>query len=91
MADPEPTVTLLRDRRECLESCLQALPQKRRDMVYRYYGAERRDRREARRRLAADLGITDNNLWVKVHRCRRQIEECVGECVQRRHPGGPEA
>lgn len=87
MADPEATATLLRDRRECLEQCLQSLPEGRRDMVYRYYGAERRNRREERKRLARELGITDNNLWVRVHRCRRQIEECVGECVGRRHPG----
>lgn len=88
MADPETTATLLRDRRECLESCLRSLPESRRDMVYRYYGADKRRRREERKRLADDLGITDNNLWVRVHRCRRQIEECVGECVERRSPGG---
>lgn len=91
MADPETTATLLRDRRACLERCLGTLPEDRRDMVYRYYGAERASRREERRRLAEDLGITDNNLWVRVHRVRRQIEECVGECVERRHPAEGEA
>lgn len=87
MADPETTATLQRDRRRCLETCLRSLPEGRRDMVYRYYGAERRERRAERRRLAEELGITDNNLWVRVHRCRRQIEECVGECVERRDSG----
>ena len=86
MADPEPTATLLRERRQCLEQCLRSLPEGRRDMVYRYYGAERKARREERRQLAEELGITDNNLWVRVHRCRRQIEECVNECLERRRP-----
>ena len=69
----------------CLESCLERLTPKNRQLIVAYYGEDngKIDRRKA---LAESLGMEPNALWVRVHRIREKLRHCVGECLQsKRH------
>ncbi len=66
---------------ECLDRCLGRLQQGDRDLVLRYYDNERRGKIEDRRRLADQLGISLNNLRIRMHRLRGGLEGCVKECL----------
>lgn len=68
---------------ECLERCLEHLPDENRKIVLEYYQQERRAKIDHRRRLAEELGIAVNALRIRAFRIRRALEECVHTCVER--------
>jgi RNA polymerase sigma factor (sigma-70 family) len=53
-----------------LNECIYELPSRESYIILSYYRAENR---EDRRKLAADLGISEINLRVRVHRIRRSL------------------
>jgi DNA-directed RNA polymerase specialized sigma24 family protein len=72
-----------RERRlGCFEHCLRALPRESREMLIRYYRAEKRARIDGRAALAAHYGITLNTLRVRTHRLRAQLEKCIAQCLK---------
>ena len=68
-------------RRDCLEHCLEELPRESRDLVLRYYVDEGRSKIEGRRRLAEQLGLSDNALRSRVQRLRERLERCIALCM----------
>ena len=78
-----------------LDACLERLDADERALVLAYY-AEPAGRRkiEARRRLAAGLGVTDNALRSRVQRLRDRLEGCLARRAGTFRPaarfGGPE-
>ena len=68
-------------RRNCLDRCLQALPQESRDLIIGYYEDDKGRKIERRKQLAARLGIPLNALRIRAHRIRVGLEACVRECV----------
>lgn len=58
-----------------LEQGLAALTTEQRALVLQYYDREGRDRTQARRALAAQLGISENALRVRLCHIRRQLAE----------------
>lgn len=58
-----------------LDECLMALPPESRSMIERYYCAEGDNQIEARQRLAAELGISNNALRNRAMRIRAELEE----------------
>ena len=78
-------------RRECLQSCLEALPPETARLVLEYYGQGEGSRIGQRKGLAAALGIAAGALRLRLHRVRARLEACVARCQQGRSVtvGGP--
>lgn len=72
---------------DCLERCVEALPPGQRSLILQYYREEKRAKIEARKKLAAELGIGVRALRIRAHRIRAHLTECVRACLER---GGPE-
>lgn len=62
---------------DCLERCLQALPQWDRQVILEYYRGEQRAKILRRREMAARLGLTVNALSIRACRIRDKLETCV--------------
>lgn len=68
---------------ECSGSCLDKLSGEARVLVVEYYREEKGAKIEARKKLAASLGIPHGTLRLRVHRLRAQLEKCVGDCLKK--------
>jgi DNA-directed RNA polymerase specialized sigma24 family protein len=66
-------------QQQCFEQCLAMLTPANRELILRYYSGERGAKIEARRELAASLGMDLNALRVRAHRIRTQLENCVAK------------
>jgi RNA polymerase sigma factor (sigma-70 family) len=77
--DPQPTT----EERECLEKCLQMLPEPKRNLILDYYLYEGREKIEQHKQMAAELAVTEGALRVRVHHIRVRLEGCVRECAGR--------
>jgi DNA-directed RNA polymerase specialized sigma24 family protein len=66
----------------CLDRCLERLSAADRDCVLRYYGEGDQKKIEARRSLAAGLGISPTALRLRTFRLRDRLEGCVRGCVE---------
>ena len=83
MPNPSATPSDDSDRRwECLEHCLRELPPESFHLIVQYYQEDKHTRIEARRDLAARLGIPLNALRIRAHRIRLRLEGCVQECMR---------
>ena len=70
-------------RLACLDECLGTLPTDHRDVILTYYRDEKRARIDARRDLAARLGVTIDALANRAQRLRDKLERCVKACINR--------
>lgn len=70
-------------QQQCFDECLATLSPTNRTIILHYYTGERREKIEARRELAASLGIDLNALRVRAHRIRMQLEACLTQRLQR--------
>jgi RNA polymerase sigma factor (sigma-70 family) len=64
----------------CLAKCLAELTSRERNVFWRYFQDETQAK-VARRRLAAELGITANALRIKAHRLSRRLRHCLEACL----------
>src|SRR5262249_12379704 len=71
--DPEEVDPRVR----CFDECLAELSEEDRKIILEYYTSERREKIERRMRLAQKQGMTLNALRIRVHRIRKELEECV--------------
>jgi len=69
---------------ECLESCLEALPDAGRDLITRYYQGDQLAKIRNRRQLAETLGLASNALRNRALRLRSKLEACVVLCLKQR-------
>ena len=69
---------------ECLDACLQKLSVEDRELVIKYYSREKTERIEMRRQLAEFLGVTQEALHARVFRIRRNLRNCVEDCVRKK-------
>jgi RNA polymerase sigma factor (sigma-70 family) len=84
LAQPEQSLDerLQREARfESFERCLGKLPPDDRNLVITYYQTERRAKIDNRVALAQSLGISLNNLRVRVYRIRAKLEGCMKICA----------
>ncbi len=68
-------------RLRCLETCLEALPSKNRDLLLDYYVGRGIEKIENRKRISASLGAPPNALRIRMFRQRVRLEECVERCM----------
>ncbi|HEX9959500.1 MAG TPA: RNA polymerase sigma factor [Pyrinomonadaceae bacterium] len=66
---------------ECLETCLEALPNEQRGLIVEYYRDEKSAKIENRRQIAEKLGINVSTLQVKAFRIRSRLKECLQKCL----------
>jgi RNA polymerase sigma factor (sigma-70 family) len=69
-------------RHQCLEACLQKLPDGKRELILDYYQKQGAEKIANRQRLAEYLGISLNALAIRVLRIRESLEACILECLQ---------
>jgi DNA-directed RNA polymerase specialized sigma24 family protein len=79
---------------DCLDRCLEALPAGARSLILRFYGEGQHGvpNKDVRKRLADDLGMTMNALFIRAGRLRRELEVSVTGClddVAARQEAGP--
>ena len=67
-------------RQACFDRCLAALPEDQRVLLLGYYEGERDRKIANRRRLAAELGLSDGALRSRVQRLRDALQDCVDVC-----------
>ncbi|MBZ0112967.1 MAG: hypothetical protein K8J08_10930 [Thermoanaerobaculia bacterium] len=68
----------------CLDSCLESLTPRTRELILEYHNGEKRARIDRRARLAKELQTSVNNLRQRVHRIRLKLESCVLDCNEER-------
>lgn len=64
---------------ECLEKCLDQLPEEDRILIVAYYQGERRAKIEHHKKLAERLGISVNALQTKTCRIRAVLRKCINK------------
>ena len=69
---------------DCLEGCLNRLPEESRALIVEYYQDERRDRAGRRRALADALGLRREALANRAQRLRDKLEQCVTRCLKKK-------
>lgn len=69
---------------ECLEECLGGLPADDREIILLYHYGEGREKIERHKQMAEQLGIRPSHLWVKAHRIKQDLKECVTKCLENR-------
>jgi DNA-directed RNA polymerase specialized sigma24 family protein len=62
---------------ECLEQCMQKLSDKNRKLILSYYEYETGAKIDRRKELADRMGITANALWIRAHRIKKDLQNCV--------------
>ncbi|MCY7344799.1 MAG: hypothetical protein LH614_01155, partial [Pyrinomonadaceae bacterium] len=68
---------------DCLEKCLSKLPREDVALIMQYYGNDKNEKFERRRRLAEHLNLKMPALHTKVFRIRSSLRECVEKCVEK--------
>jgi RNA polymerase sigma factor (sigma-70 family) len=66
---------------QCLHQCMKGLSRIDRHILKAYYAGQGKERIKRRRELAAELGITQQALRLRVLRLRKNLRECVEECL----------
>ena len=83
---PPPAVTAEETelRYQCLEQCMERLSARNRELILAYYGEDKQAETGPRKELAERLGIGTNALWIRTHRIRESLRECVIQCLNGR-------
>lgn len=68
-------------RLECLERCLESLPEDARRMILLYYRDEKGARIRTRQLLAEELGIPMHALRLRASRVRAKLDTCINRCL----------
>jgi len=72
------------DRKDkCAKHCLEQLKPDQRRLLFLYCDGDGEMRARNRRKLAEELGISDEALRVRVHRTRHIVRECYRDCLKR--------
>ena len=67
---------------QCLEHCLDQLPETDRELILVYYQGVQRAKIEGRTRLAKRLGLSMNALSIRACRIRDKLEACIQKCCR---------
>ncbi|HEX5702271.1 MAG TPA: sigma-70 family RNA polymerase sigma factor [Pyrinomonadaceae bacterium] len=81
---PDTEDTSIEFREECLNDCLQKLPERKRELILSYYSKEKHAKIVHRAEMARQLGISVETLRVRMSRMRRNLEACIELCLDRR-------
>lgn len=68
---------------DCLEKCLAKLPRDESALVVEYYGKDKSEKFEMRRKMAETLHLKMPALHTKVFRIRSVLRECLEKCLEK--------
>jgi len=71
---------------DCLDECMEKLPQENRRLVLAYYEGDGHAKIANRGKLANQLGITLRALRLRAYHTRLQLRECMELCLTQDHP-----
>ena len=71
----------------CFENCLGQLPEANRALILAYYDGDKQQKIANRKRLANEAGMPIARLQIQAHRIREKLEDCIKNCVAKRHSG----
>jgi DNA-directed RNA polymerase specialized sigma24 family protein len=66
----------------CLERCLPNLSPSSRDLILNYYSVENPKKLSPRKDFAEQLGVSHNQLRVRLYRIRKMLEACIQACME---------
>ncbi len=66
---------------DCLDQCMEKLPQRNRELVLAYYEQEGHAKILNRSKLADGLGITLRALRLRIYHIRLQLRDCMEVCL----------
>jgi DNA-directed RNA polymerase specialized sigma24 family protein len=67
---------------DCLTLCMSRLPPSERMIVTVYHSGSGKQLVKDRRKLARKLGLSMDALRIRAHRIRKDLEACIGECLE---------
>lgn len=83
-SQPEPPDYSIQDRDlSCLHECLDKLPPEDSRLLKKYFTPNRDRRQISRQRMAEEMGLTIDNLRVKVMRRREKLRTCITGCKKK--------
>jgi DNA-directed RNA polymerase specialized sigma24 family protein len=75
-------------RCQCLEQCMGALSAENRELILAYYEDDQKRKMALRKELGERMGIGPNAMYIRAHRIREKLRNCVTECVRQRMTPG---
>ena len=66
----------------CMDTCLQRLTLRERELILRFYDGKGRGRIDERRRMAEEMGISRNALGIRAYEIRCRLERDLRECIE---------
>lgn len=66
----------------CLDRCLEQLAPYARQLIERYYAANRQAKIDLRKVIARELGIRTSTLRLRALRIREKLQTCIESCVK---------
>jgi DNA-directed RNA polymerase specialized sigma24 family protein len=70
-------------RLDCLQNCLQNLPEEDRSFIVNYYQGERNQKIANRKSLLERLNLSASGLRMRALRLREKLEICLHDCVKK--------
>ena len=67
---------------DCLDDCLNNLPEDSRLLVLRYYSEDESSKKDTRDRMARDLGIASGVLRNRIYKLRNILRDCMYKCLE---------
>ena len=68
---------------DCLENCLTKLSREESSLVIQYYGREKSEKFDLRRKIAERMNLKMPALHTRVFRIRSILRECIKECLRK--------
>jgi DNA-directed RNA polymerase specialized sigma24 family protein len=65
----------------CLDNCLESLAPYSRQLIERYYAADKKARIDLRKVIARELGIKPATLRLRALRIREKLQACIERCM----------
>lgn len=69
---------------ECLEQCLQHIPEQSRQLILEFYQGEKATKIKSRKELARRLNLKLGNLRLQAHRIRGNLSKCIRDCLSQK-------
>jgi len=66
----------------CLDNCLEKLAPYARQLIERYYAADRQAKIDLRKVIARELGIKASTLRLRALRIREKLQTCIESCLE---------
>jgi DNA-directed RNA polymerase specialized sigma24 family protein len=74
-------------RLECVRQCMQRMALESRSLLVEYYEGEEGGQIKIRQELAKRLRLSPNALRIRACRLRKELEDCVSDCLEQASTG----